>query len=68
MLKASNNREMARQAARALHNGMTDKEDAAITAAALADPDAQPLPDYLPRKPKTSAGERHTDGDSDADR
>lgn len=36
-------REEARALARTILAGMSDEEDAAITAAALADPDAQPL-------------------------
>lgn len=38
----------ARRRALASIEAITDEEDAAIHAAALADPDAQPLPDELP--------------------
>ena len=68
-MSKTSDRELARQAARALHDGMTDAEDAAITAAALADPDAQPLPDDLPRRgrPRSESPKQYVPLRIDAD-
>jgi uncharacterized protein (DUF4415 family) len=66
---SSPNRERARQMARSLATVMTDAEDAAITAAALADPDAQPLPEGLPRRgrPRAEHPKQHVPLRIDAD-
>jgi uncharacterized protein (DUF4415 family) len=50
-------REDARRRALASLESMTDEEDAAVRAAALADPDAQPLPDALPPRRGRPRGE-----------
>ena len=44
MSAAAEARRLARERAKALIESMTDEEDAALTQAALDDPDAQPVP------------------------
>lgn len=68
MSKISDRADARRRALAALE-AMTDEEDAAITAAARADPDAQPLTDALPRRgrPKSARPKLHVPLRLDAD-